>query len=389
MLFTIRPTPIIRHVSLPDLELGLHGVPQTLVVEQSLDVTDRADGEVLVPELPVGEVHDVGLGDGVDPALDLAGLDAAAGGDELAANILSNGGGAVEREKDGGLELGLGALSLSLGDVGAEAHPLADGEVDEVIDAVGLAGGQVDTPETGVAVAGGEAHEAVGEVVLVDEAAELAALVRSVAHGLVVVADDGLRDESGEVVIRVPADTLNGERDVGSTQGVITDTDVGTDEVSLLLGELVGVVLWALAGQAREVLLGKLDKLLVRNATSANENHAVGSVVVLDVVGELGLGDIADVLAGAEDGAAESLVLESGGVEVVENDLLDLLLNLLRLPQDNVALTLDGRLLELGVLQDVGEDVDELGHVGVEGLREVNSVFTLSLSVRPLDAFKF
>jgi len=54
------------------------------------------------------------------------------------------------------------------------------------------------------------------------------------------------------------------------------------------------------------------------------------------------------------------LVLESSGVQwskTTSSPALDLL----GLPQDNVTLTLDGRLLELGVLQDVGEDVDELG----------------------------
>lgn len=101
-----------------------------------------------------------------------------------------------------------------------------------------------------VAVAGGEAHEAVGQLVLVDEAAELATLVGSVAHSLVVVANDGLGDQSGEVVLRVPADTLNSKGNVGSAHGVVTDTDVRADEVSLLLGKNVGLVLDALAGDA-------------------------------------------------------------------------------------------------------------------------------------------
>lgn len=156
----------------------------------------------------------------------------------------------------------------------------------------------------GVAVACGEAHEAVGEVVLVDEAAELAALVGSVAEGLVVVADDGLGDEGGVVVVVVPADTLDGESDVGGGDVVVADADVRADEVGLLLGEQVGLVLGTLAGEVREVLVGELDELLVRDAAGTDEDHAVGGVVVLDVVGELGAGDVADVLARAEDGAA-------------------------------------------------------------------------------------
>lgn len=212
---------------------------------------------------------------------------------------------------------------------------------------------------------------------LVNIAAQLAALVRGVAHGLVVVADDGLSDESSEVVLGVPANTLNGNGDVGSGHGVIANTDVRTNKVSLLLGQDVGLGLGAAGGKAGEVLLGKLNQLLVGNATGGSENHAVGSVVVLDVVGEFGAGNVTDVLAGAENGAAERLVLESSGVQVVKDNLLNLLLNLLGLSENDVALALDGRRLELGVLQDIGQNIDGLGNVGVESLGEVDGVLTL------------
>lgn len=62
---------------------------------------------------------------------------------------------------------------------------------------------------------------------------------------------------------------------------------------------------------------------------------------------------------------------------MVEDDLLDLLLNFLRLAQDNVTLSLDGRLLKLGVLQDVGKNIDALGDVRVESLGEVDGVLAL------------
>lgn len=113
------------------------------------------------------------------------------------------------------------------------------------------------------------------------------------------------------------------------------------------------------------------------NATSTNEHHSVGGVVVLDVVGELGAGDVADVLTGSQDRAAQRLVLVCGRVEVVEDDLLKLLLNLLGLTENDVALALDGRLLELGVLENVLENVDALGNVLVEGLGEVDGVLAL------------
>jgi hypothetical protein len=64
-------------------------------------------------------------------------------------------------------------------------------------------------------------------------------------------------------------------------------------------------------------------------------------------------------------------------MQVVEDDLLDLLVDLLGLAENHVALALDGRLFQLGILQDIGEDVDALGHIGVESLGEVNGLLTL------------
>lgn len=212
---------------------------------------------------------------------------------------------------------------------------------------------------------------------LVNIAAQLAALVRGVAHGLVVVADDGLSDESSEVVLGVPANTLDGNGDVGGGHGVIANTDIRTNKVGLLLGQDVGLSLGAAGGKAGEVLLGKLNQLLVGNATGGSEDHTIGSVVVLDVVDELGAGNVTDVLAGSENGSAKRLVLESSGVQVVKDNLLNLLLNLLGLSENDVALALDGGWLELGVLQDIGQNIDGLGDIGVESLGEVDGVLTL------------
>lgn len=312
----------------------------------------------------------------------------------MSADILGNSRGAIQRQEDGSLELGLGALNLGLGDVDGETSPLTESKVNKVVNLGELVGHKVDTPETrewvsknrvksavqdspGVAVASGEAHEAVGKAVLVDESAELAAGVGGVAKSLVVVANNGLGDKSGEVVIIAPADTLNSNADVGGRDGVVADSDVGTDEIGPLLGKEVGASLGGLGGEAGEVLLGHLNELLVGDAAGTNKNHAVGGVVALDVVGELGAGDIADVLAGTEDGAAQRLVLVCDGVQVIENNLVQLLLNLLRLAQNDIAFPLNRRLLELRVLENVLQDVDALGNVLVEGLGEVDGVLAL------------
>ena len=202
-----------------------------------------------------------------------------------------------------------------------------------------------------------------------DEGAKLAAKVGRVAHGAVPVADNGLGDQSGEVVVVLPADTLNGNGDVGGGDGVVTDTDLRTNKVGLLLlrvGNGLGGRSRGSHGDVAEVLLGQLDELLVRDTTGTDEDHAVGGVVGLDVVGQVIAVDGLDVLLGAEDGAAERLVHEGGGVQVVEDNLLELLVNLLLFAQDDIALALNGLSLELGVLQNVGKNVDGVGDVRVE-----------------------
>ena len=222
-----------------------------------------------------------------------------------------------------------------------------------------------------------------------DEVAELAAKVVGGTHGAVPVTDDSLCDERSEVVGVAPANTLNGNGDVGSAHGVVTEADLGTDEVGLrlLLGSgRLGRVVLGLRGEVGEVLLGEVDELLVGNTTSANEDHAVGSVVGLDVVLEIGALDALDVLLGSEDGAAEGLTLECDRVKVVKDDLLELLVDLLLLAEDDITLALDGLGLELGVLEDIGEDVDGGGDVVVEGLGVVDGVLALvGLIVRSLE----
>ena len=78
----------------------------------------------------------------------------------------------------------------------------------------------------GITVAGREAHEASGKVVCVDEAAELAAGMLGIAHGFVVVANDSLGYQGGEVVRITPANTLNSDGDVGGGDRVVPDSDI-------------------------------------------------------------------------------------------------------------------------------------------------------------------
>ena len=183
-----------------------------------------------------------------------------------------------------------------------------------------------------VAVAGGEAHVAVGKTLVVDERAELAAEVGGVAHGTVPVADDGLGDKSSEVVIILPANTLNSESNVSGGDGVITESDLRSNELggTLLLGRKGdGGRGRGLGWETTEVLLREPDELLMRNTAGTNQNHAVSGVVGLNVLEEVVTVDGLDILLRAEDSAAKGLALESGGMEMIKNNFFELLVNLL------------------------------------------------------------
>lgn len=64
-------------------------------------------------------------------------------------------------------------------------------------------------------------------------------------------------------------------------------------------------------------------------------------------------------------------------MQVIENNLLDLLLDFLGLAQNDIALTFNSGLFKLGILQDIRQDVDAPGNIGVEGFSEVNGILAL------------
>lgn len=132
----------------PLYSVAAHVVADALVVEQTLDGTNRTDGNVLVPQFPLSKVHDILLSNFTNGALNVLSAQAAAGGDDLATDVLSNRGGSIKGEEDGSLQLSLGPLHLSLSHIERQARPLAEREVDEVIEVGLVLADQVDTPQT-------------------------------------------------------------------------------------------------------------------------------------------------------------------------------------------------------------------------------------------------
>lgn len=366
-----------------------HVVSDSVVIVETLDRTQSDQSNILVVESLLGPGSDVVLGDGLELGLDLSGGDSSAQGGELSSNVLGNVGGAVQRQKETGLELGLGSLNLQVGHRGGQSVPLLESKVDEIVNLSGVLGGQVDTPQTGVGVRSGEGLERVGQVVLRHNVGETRALVSGGADGSVVVADDGLGDQGSVVVLGGPRDTLDGNGNVGHGHGVVSESDLGSHKVGD--GVLVGVLTRRSGGtegngrlgrgQVGEVLLGELDEGVVVDGSGSDQDHSVGGVVLGDELSQLGVGDGLDVLSGAQDGSAQGLVHEGGGVQVVEDNLLVLLVDLLELPGDDLSFSVNSRLGQLGVLQNVGEDLHRLGHVVLERLGVVDGGLSRGVGV--------
>ncbi len=353
----------------------------TVVVKDTLNLSVCGQSKVSVPQVGAGNTLDVGNADRVNSRLDLLRSVSLAGGDELSSDVLGNSSGTVKAEQQAGLELSLGTLHLPLGGSCAHSLPLTQGEVDQVIELQEVLGNHVDTPETGVRVRGGEVHERVGEVVGRNNVRETRRKQRAGAERSVPVTHDTLEDKHGEVVGRLPRNTLDGEGKVAGGRGVVTDTDFGTNKGGLGRRRLTKLDGALADGEAAKVLLGKLDERLVLDPAGTDKDHAVSGVVGLDVLGEVLTLDGEDVLLGAKDGATKGLTLECNRVKVVEDNLLLKLVNLLLLTEDHIALALDSRVLELGVLKDVRDDVNSLVNVLAESLGVVDSLFAGSVGV--------
>jgi len=245
-----------------------------------------------------------------------------------------------------------------------------------------LLGGQVNSPKTSVRVRRREAHKAVGQVVARDDVRQLLAQQWAGTQTPVPVTHDAAHDHHREVVGRLPTNSLNGDGKVQGRGGVVTDPHLGTRENGLGLSGLTERDGRRGLGKGSKVLGSKLAKLLVVDGTSTDEHHSVSSVVGVDVRLEVTLRDRVDVILGSKDGLTQRLTGESNGVQVVEDDLLQLLVNFLLLPEDNIPLPLDGILLQLGVLQDVRDDTDGTGHVLLERLGVVDGLLSRSVGVQ-------
>jgi hypothetical protein len=162
-------------------------------------------------------------------------------------------------------------------------------------------------------------------------------------------------------------------------------------------------------------------ELLVVHAAGGREHHAWRRVVFLNVLLQVGPLQRADLVIRAEDRPPQRLPLVCGRMQVIKHHLLQLskrmharasererqtvgtgrespqrqrwvaarpcrtthlLVHLLLLAEDDGALGLDGSRVQGRVLQNVGENIHGLGHVALEHLGVVRSLFPRSVRVQ-------
>lgn len=64
-----------------------HVGTETGIVEKTIRSTERCDGNILIPEILLGDALNLLGGDGIDVSLDFSGSVSFAGGDQLSANL--------------------------------------------------------------------------------------------------------------------------------------------------------------------------------------------------------------------------------------------------------------------------------------------------------------
>ena len=123
---------------------------------------------VFVPEVLLRDTLYLLGSDRIDSVLDLPWRESLAARHKLPPDVLRDRRRAVEAEEQARLELALRALNLTRGRRDAHAGPLAECEVQQIVQVGEVLRDEVDAPQARVGVGRREGHVRVGEVVLRD-----------------------------------------------------------------------------------------------------------------------------------------------------------------------------------------------------------------------------
>lgn len=133
----------------------------------SLDGTNGTDSHVLVPDSLRCKSDNILLRDSANHTLNLSGAHSPSCRNDLASNVFRDSGGAIQTQQKRRLKLSLGPLNLGFRYSPRHPVPFAEREMHKIVDVGEVVADHVGTPESGVGVRSAEAHEGVGQLMLV------------------------------------------------------------------------------------------------------------------------------------------------------------------------------------------------------------------------------
>mmetsp|Transcript_27114 Transcript_27114/g.42130 ORF Transcript_27114/g.42130 Transcript_27114/m.42130 type:complete len:327 (+) Transcript_27114:296-1276(+) len=321
-----------------------------VVIRQLMNTTHSSQCMILIIDELGCSSLDIVRGQCINSGKDFNRSHAPSIGQELPSNVLRHGTVSIETHEHGSLELRLGTLHLFIRNLVYHTDEVVHRVPHEIVELVIRRHG-VDSKKSGILVAGVEGADGVRQIVLRDVQTHFAGNVLALSAEAIERAQNGLKQHEGEGILAGPACTLKCQGNVCGAIRIEFDSDVGSGEDRSVVVHIHAKG-WSFPDISK-VFLRQIAELHVIHGSSSRNHHATSGVVLIDVLLQIGLGQAANVLFRTENGSSEPRSLKGGGVQMVQDQLLLLLVHLLHLAQNDSTLTLNGALVQFAIEQDV------------------------------------
>ena len=121
--------------------------------------------------------------------------------------------------------------------------------------------------------------------------------------------------------------------------------------------------------EAAEAFFDFLHEGVVIDAACSRHDHAIGAVLLVHILAQIGGGERHHRLRFAENGAPDRLMAVSCFGETVENNIVGRVVRRADLLHDDLFFAFQFSFVELGGSQDIGEDIDGERHVIAQNAR--------------------
>ena len=157
-------------------------------------------------------------------------------------------------------------------------------EMHKIIDLYTVFGNKVDSPQSSIGVTGGETHETVCQTILGNNAAESTSQMRCTSQCSVPVTDNSLHNKHCPVIRMFMPNTFYSKSNMSVLHGIISYSDFRSNEPRLWFMAITKIGVRAAGRNLAKMFLGELDNFFMRHTTGADQDHAVSTVVLADIV---------------------------------------------------------------------------------------------------------